>query len=509
MITPEPGVFPPVRNFPAIMFQGTGSDVGKSLLVAGIARALTRRGLKVCPFKPQNMSNNAAVTRDGGEIGRAQALQARACGVRPTSDMNPVLLKPQSHHGSQVIVQGQVWGTTGGGAWWQVRQNLMPRILESFLRLGQEADLVLVEGAGSAAEVNLRRGDIANMGFAEAANLPVVLIADIDRGGVIASVIGTHAVLTQQERARVVGVIINKFRGQLALFQSGLDMVTRKTGFASLGVVPFFNRARLLPDEDSVQVQSEKLPSAKTGSAKTGVQIAVPLLPRISNLDDFDPLIAEPFVDLRFIHPGDVIPAESDLVILPGSKATIADLDFLRAQGWDIDLLAHARRGGHVFGMCGGYQMLGDWISDPLGLEGPPARVQGLGLLPVETELRPDKILREVTGLELMSKTCVRGYEIHSGQTRVSDHKVARPLLELEGRPDGVSVENGRIAGCYLHGFFTQDDLRTAFLTRIKSDAVACVNFDVTIDLILDELADHLEEFCDLERILKVARDGV
>ena len=489
------------------MFQGTGSDVGKSLLVAGIARALTRRGLKVRPFKPQNMSNNAAVTQDGGEIGRAQALQARACGVRPTSDMNPVLLKPQSDQGSQVIVQGQVWGTTGGGEWWQMRQNLMPRILESFLRLGQEADLVLVEGAGSAAEVNLRRGDIANMGFAEAANLPVVLIADIDRGGVIASVIGTHAVLTQQERARIVGVMINKFRGQLALFQSGLDIITHKTGFASLGVVPFFNRARLLPDEDSVQVQGEKTPSVKTGRAKTGVQIAVPLLPRISNLDDFDPLSAEPFVDLRFIHPGDVIPAESDLVILPGSKATIADLGFLRAQGWDIDLLAHARRGGHVFGICGGYQMLGDWISDPLGLEGPPARVQGLGLLPVETQLRPDKTLREVTGLELMSKTCVRGYEIHSGQTCVSDHKAARPLLELEGRPDGVSVENGRIAGCYLHGIFTQDAARAAFLTRIKSDAVASANFDATIDLILDELADHLEEFCDLERILKVATE--
>ena len=493
------------------MFQGTGSDVGKSLLVTGIARALTRRGLKVRPFKPQNMSNNAAVTQDGGEIGRAQALQARACGVRPTSDMNPVLLKPQSDHVSQVIVQGQVWGATGGGEWWQMRQNLMPRILESFLRLGQEADLVLVEGAGSAAEVNLRRGDIANMGFAEVTNLPVVLIADIDRGGVIASVIGTHAVLEQRERARIVGVIINKFRGQLDLFQSGLDMITRKTGFASLGVVPFFNRARLLPDEDSVQVQGERGQPAKTGGTKTEatVRIAVPLLSRLSNLDDFDPLIAESSVDLRFIHPGDVIPAESDLVILPGSKATIADLGFLRAQGWDIDLLAHTRRGGHVFGICGGYQMLGEWISDPLGLEGPPARVQGLGLLPVETEMHPDKTLREVMGVDLMSQTRVRGYEIHSGQTCVSDYKPAQPLLELEGRPDGIFVENGRIAGCYLHGLFTQDDARVAFLTRIKSDVVACANFDATIDLILDELADHLEEFCDLERILAAAHDGV
>ncbi len=328
----------------------------------------------------------------------------------------------------------------------------------------------------------------------------------------IASVIGTHAVLEKQERARIVGVIINKFRGQLALFQSGLDIIARKTGFTSLGVVPFFNRARLLPDEDSVQVQSEKAPSVKIGGEKTGttVRIAVPLLPRISNLDDFDPLMSEPSVDLRFIHPGDVIPAESDLVILPGSKATIADLAFLRAQGWDIDLLAHSRRGGHVFGICGGYQMLGEWISDPLGLEGPPAKVRGLGLLPVETELRADKTLREVTGVELMSQTCVHGYEIHSGQTRISDRKAAaRSFLELEGRPDGVFVESGRIAGCYLHGFFTQDEVRAMFLMRIKSDAVACANFDAAIDLILDDLADHLEEFCDLERILVAAHDGV
>ncbi|WP_343562983.1 cobyric acid synthase [Kiloniella sp. b19] len=496
------------RSFPAIMFQGTGSDVGKSLLVAGFARAYSRKGLKVRPFKPQNMSNNAAVTEDGGEIGRAQALQARACGVRPNTDMNPVLLKPQSDYGSQVIVQGKIWGNTGGGAYWKTRKNLMPRVLESFERLGQEADLVLVEGAGSPAEANLRSGDIANMGFAEAADVPVVLVGDIDRGGVIASLIGTREVLSESERERVAGYLINKFRGDVALFESGLDIITDRTAFPSLGVIPFFKRARLLPDEDAVSVQDRKTQKLNEGAK---IRIAVPLISRISNFDDFDPLIAEPEVELRFIHPGEVIPAETDMVILPGSKATLADLAFFRAQGWDVDLMAHIRRGGHVFGICGGYQMMGELLSDPIGIEGEPSTVTGLGLLPVETELTATKTLIEVCGTDRISGIGLHGYEMHVGETRLlrEGESRASALLQLGDRAEGVYIEEGRIAGCYLHGLFSDDSFRAVFLSRIRSEEVVSVNFEALIDQVLDELADHLEEHCDLDGMLEAATRGV
>ncbi|MBF0307386.1 MAG: cobyric acid synthase, partial [Alphaproteobacteria bacterium] len=335
------------------MLQGTGSDVGKSLLAAGLCRAFTRRGRRVRPFKPQNMSNNAAVTADGGEIGRAQALQARACGVAPGIDMNPVLLKPQSEMGAQIVVQGKVLGAASARDYHAMKPSLMPRVLESFRRLSADADLVIVEGAGSAAEVNLREHDIANMGFAEAADLPVVLVGDIDRGGVIASLVGTHALLPQGERARLAGYLINKFRGDPALFEPAIGMIEARTRLPCLGIVPWFPEAARLPAEDAAQL------SAGRKAQGAGLRVAVPVLSRIANWDDFDPLSAEPGVALTLVRPGEPLPGDADLVILPGSKATIADLAFLRAQGWDIDLFAHLRRGGRVLGIFAGYQVLG------------------------------------------------------------------------------------------------------------------------------------------------------
>ncbi len=493
----------------AIMFQGTGSDVGKSLLVAGLARALSNRGLIVRPFKPQNMSNNAAVTSDGGEIGRAQALQARACRVEANTDMNPILLKPQTDLGSQVIVQGKIWGNTNTGNYWQRRHELMPVVLKSFERLDKEADIILVEGAGSPAEVNLRNGDIANMGFAEAADIPVILIGDIDRGGVIASIVGTGVLIQPGEKERIKGVLINKFRGDLKLFESGVKVIEEKSGFPSLGVIPFFKQARKLPDEDAVSVQSSRH-QVKEGAGL--IRISVLLISRISNFDDFDPLIAEPDVDLAFIHPGEVIPSDTDLIILPGSKATISDLAFLKEQGWDIDIAAHVRRGGQVLGICGGYQMMGLTVSDPDGIEGDIKSIKGLGLLPVDTVLTGDKTLTKVSGFDLLSDEKVSGYEMHVGVTSIQNNTDGHaqalnltPMLNLKGLEEGVSYDAGRISGCYLHGLFSSDRYRAAFLSRIKHREASTVSFENEIDTTLDDLAQHLEGCVDIDRILEIA----
>src|SRR5271170_1312475 len=366
----------------ALMFQGTGSDVGKSLIVAGLARAFARRGLKVLPFKPQNMSNNAAVTADGGEIGRAQALQARAAKAAPSVHMNPVLLKPQSEIGAQIVVQGKVFGSAKAAAYQHVKRDLMPFVLDSYERLRSVADLVLVEGAGSAAEVNLRINDIANMGFARAAEVPVVLIGDIDRGGVIASLVGTKAVIDAADAALIRGFIVNKFRGDPALFADAMTFIADKTGWDPLGLVPFFPDARLLPAEDALAL--DHAPARKPDAR---LRIAVPILPHIANFDDLDPLDAEPAVDVVRVQPGQALPGDADLVILLGAKATIADLAALREAGFDVDIAAHLRRGGMVLGLCGGYQMLGRTIADPGGIEGPPATVDGLGLIDVATTL--------------------------------------------------------------------------------------------------------------------------
>ena len=480
----------------ALMFQGTGSDVGKSLIVAGLCRVFARRGLAVRPFKPQNMSNNAAVTADGGEIGRAQALQARACGVPPTVDMNPVLLKPQSEIGAQVVVQGRVIGAAKAREYQALKPKLLDAVLASFSRLKAEADLVIVEGAGSAAEINLRDGDIANMGFARAARCPVVLVADIDRGGVFAQVLGTAAALAAADRATIAGFIVNKFRGDASLFAGGMRILAECTGWRAFGLAPFFAEAVRLPAEDAFGLPTTKAPD------DAPVTIAVPTLSRIANFDDFDPLSLEPSVRLVFVKPGEPIPV-ADCVILPGSKATIADLGFFRAQGWDIDLIAHVRRGGRVLGVCGGYQMLGRRVADPEGMEGSPGAVAGLGLIDVETALTGEKTLERVEGANVLNGAPFAGYEMHVGRTTGPD--CARPLLRFaDGRLDGAVAPGGRVMGAYVHGLFADDRHRAAFLAALG--AVASVAYETTVEATLDALADHLETHLDCDGLLAAAR---
>jgi adenosylcobyric acid synthase len=483
-----------------LMIQGTGSDVGKSLLVAALARAFTRRGLRVRPFKPQNMSNNAAVTSDGGEIGRAQALQARAARVAPSVDMNPVLLKPQSEIGAQVVVQGKVLGNARAREYQSMKPKLLGAVLDSFERLAQDADLVLVEGAGSASEVNLRAADIANMGFARAADVPVVLVGDIDRGGVIASLVGTKTVIEPADAAMIVGFIVNRFRGDPTLFDDGMKTIARLTGWRALGLVPFFEAAHRLPAEDALGLGVSG--SSGPEEHERPRRIAVLAYPRIANFDDFDPLRLEPQVDLVFVRPGEPIPGDASLVILPGSKAAIADLTALRDAGWDIDLLAHLRRGGHVLGICGGYQMLGRKISDPNGIEGAPAALDGLGLLDIETTLEGDKVLVETSGETVVEGVPFKGYEMHIGRTRGS----ARPLLKLgNGKHDGAVSTDGRIAGCYIHGLFGDDRQRHHWLQRIGVQA-STFSYEPAIDATLDQLADHIEKHVDCDLLLELAR---
>jgi adenosylcobyric acid synthase len=480
---------------PALMIQATGSNAGKSTLVAGLARALVRRGLKVAPFKPQNMSNNAAVAVEGGEIGRAQAVQARAARMIPSVHMNPVLLKPETDSGSQIIVQGKRWGTLRAKNFLDKRAALLPAVLDSFARLAREADIVLVEGAGSPAEINLRAGDIANMGFAAAAEVPVVLAGDIDRGGVIASLAGTHLVLEPDERARIRGFVINKFRGDVRLFDHGLAAVTRLTGWPSLGVVPWLPRAAWLPAEDAIDLD-------RAHASTSSRVIAVPVLARIANFDDLDPLGMEPGVKLVFVRPGEPIPGNADVVILPGSKSTIGDLAFLRAQGWDIDIKAHVRRGGHVLGLCGGYQMLGQTIADPDGIEGPSATVDGLGLLDIATVMSADKSTRLVRGIHSATGTPIEGYEIHLGRSEGRDCE--RPVVTIDGRPDGASTADGRVQGTYVHGLFTGDAFRKAWLANLG--IASTLAYESQIESALDALADHLEAHLDIDAVLKIAR---
>ena len=487
------------------MFQGTGSDVGKSLLVAGIARALTRRGFSVAPFKTQNMSNNAAVTTDGGEIGRAQALQARACGLAPSVHMNPVLLKPQSEIGAQVVVQGKVIGNANAREYQSVKPTLMPAVLESYHHLAARADIVLVEGAGSASEVNLRAGDIANMGFACAAKAPVILIGDIDRGGVIASLCGTMQLLSDEEKALVKGYVINKFRGDTSLFDDGLTVIQQQTGLDSLGVIPWFDRATDLPAEDALALQNAP---ART-NADARLRIAVLSLARIANFDDFDPLIAEPDVDLFFVRSGEAIPGNVDLVIIPGSKATLPDLMHLREQGWDVDLHAHLRRGGVVLGICGGYQMLGHTLSDPAHIEGTVTSADGLGWLDVNTTMTRRKALRYVSGHDSAHGCEVRAYEMHIGET--SGPGVERPMVRLEasdehpGGEHGAVSADGRVLGCYLHGLFAADRFRHAFLNSLRARDASALRYEQQVDATLDALAEHLEHHVDILRVIEAA----
>lgn len=484
----------------AIMLQGTGSDVGKSLITAGLCKLFARRGLRVRPFKPQNMSNNAAVTADGGEIGRAQALQARACGVEPTSDMNPVLLKPESDRGSQIVLQGRVWGAAGAADYQKYRSQLLPRVMESYDRLRDAADLVIVEGAGSISEVNLRDGDIANMGFAVRAGIPVALVADIDRGGAIAAVVGSHALLPTGERELLKGYIVNKFRGDAALFSSAIGVISERTGLACFGVVPWFYGARKLPAEDSLALSNDDKKRECGGSR---IKICALSLSRISNFDDFDPLAAESGVDFEFIKPGQPIPGDAELVIIPGTKATLADLAFLREQGWDVDIMAHVRRGGSVLGICGGYQMLGRSVSDPMGIESAEgASSKGLGLLDVETVIGDEKTLRRFSSAT-EEGIAVDGYEMHMGVTTGPD--AARPMILLNGKAEGAKSADGRILGCYVHGLFASDEYRARWLSSFRVTHVSSLAYSRMVEETLDELASCLEKSLDVESLAKIA----
>lgn len=479
-----------------LMMQGTGSDVGKSVLVAGLCRALTNRGLKVLPFKPQNMSNNAAVTVDGGEIGRAQALQAIAARAEPHTDMNPVLLKPQADRTSQLIVHGKVRGALGTSNFREGRRNLLPEVLESYRRLSNRCDLVVVEGAGSPAEINLRDGDIANMGFARATDTPVVLVGDIDRGGVIAALAGTRAVLDSEDAAMIRGFIVNKFRGDAVLFSDGYAAIERLTGWRGFGLVPWISATARLPSEDAVVLERG------LGAEPAKKLIACPILPRIANFDDLDPLRLEPDVEVAMIPPGTPIPAGAAMIVLPGSKATIADIGFLRDQGWDIDIAAHHRSGGMVLGICGGYQMLGRRIADPLGIEGPVRDIAGLGLLEVETVLRPEKALRPVIGTALGAT--FTGYEMHMGET--SGAGMERPFASLDtGRTDGAVSPDGRAIGTYCHGLLAAPGLRAALLERIGARSNGADHAHA-VDAALDELASELERHLDIDGLLALAR---
>ena len=479
----------------ALMIQGAGSNVGKSMLVAGLCRAARRRGLSVAPFKPQNMSNNAAVTADGGEIGRAQALQAMACGLEPLTDMNPILLKPESDVGAQVVVQGRRVATVKARDYAALKPQLMGPVLDSFNRLRARHDLVIVEGAGSPAEVNLRAGDIANMGFAQAADVPVVLAGDIDRGGVIAQIVGTQAVLDPADAAMIAGFLINKFRGDVRLFDDGYRLIEARTGWRGFGVLPFFADAGRLPAEDALDLRH----SSGGGAFK----VACLQLSRIANFDDLDPLAQEPGVSLVMVGAGQPVPGDTDLVIIPGSKSTRADLAYLRAQGWDIDLAAHVRRGGHVLGICGGYQMLGRIVRDPLGIEGPAGETEGLGLLDVTTEMTPDKRLTRTRALHAATGLEVEGYEIHIGATTGPDR--ARPFAHVAGQPEGALSADGRIIGSYLHGLFRADAFRAAFLRRLGAQSSGLA-YGRVVEETLDALAAHMETHLDVDGLLALAR---
>ncbi|MGD9600144.1 MAG: cobyric acid synthase [Steroidobacteraceae bacterium] len=486
---------------PAIMIQGCGSDVGKTMLVAGLCRLLANRGFRVRPFKPQNMSNNAAVTPDGGEIGRSTALQSLACRVPPSVHMNPILLKPQSDTGAQLIVRGRRAGNFPARAYAETKRELLEVALDSYRTLAREADWIIVEGAGSPAETNLRAHDIANMGFAHAADLPVILVGDINRGHVIASVVGAHAVLDAADRERIAGFIINKFRGDARLFEDGIATIVERTGWQRFGIVPWLPDAAHLPAEDAVQLEHRN--AQHSNGAGKRVRISVVHLPHIANFDDFDPLKHEPNVDLRFVSPREPLPFESDLLILPGSKATIADLALLRACGWHHDVHAYLRRGGRVLGICAGYQMLGRCVRDPLGIEGVVAQVEGFGCFDVDTEMTSSKQLREVRGIETTTGAPIRGYEMHVGRSSV--RRDTTPMVRFEdGTSDGEVAAQGRVLGCHLHGIFHAPEFRGAFLSRLALTPSSSDHAERT-NSALDSIAESLAQVLDLRLLEQVA----
>ncbi|KRE88891.1 cobyric acid synthase [Frateuria sp. Soil773] len=473
------------------MVQGCTSDAGKSTLVAALCRWLHRQGVRVAPFKPQNMALNSAVTADGGEIGRAQAVQAQACGLAPHTDFNPVLLKPNSDTGAQVIVHGHAIGNMDAVGYHAYKRVAMDAVLASHRRLCARYEAVVVEGAGSPAEINLRERDIANMGYAEAVDCPVLLVADIDRGGVFAHLVGTLALLSDSERARVAGFVINRFRGDLALLQPGLDWLERETGKPVLGVLPYLHGLHLEAED--------ALPRERADAAAGQLRVTVPALPRISNHTDFDALRAHPQVALRFVGPGEPWP-DGDLVVLPGSKSTRADLAWLRAQGWDAAIARHLRYGGKVVGICGGLQMLGTAVHDPLGIEGEPGSSEGLGWLELETALEPGKQLRSAHGRLAFADAAVRGYEIHCGISRGA--ALERPACLLDdGRADGAVSADGRVLGSYLHGLFDHPDALAALLRWAGLRDAAPLDVHALRETSLERLADMVGRHLDGARL--------
>ncbi len=492
-----------MRQARTLMVQGTTSDAGKSTLVAGLARLLFRRGVSVVPFKPQNMALNSAVTVDGGEIGRAQALQAIAAGLAPHTDMNPVLLKPSSDIGAQVIIHGRAVANLSARAYHDYKPRAMAAVLESYGRLTAAYDAVLVEGAGSPAEINLRDRDIANMGFAEEVDCPVIIVADIDRGGVFAHLVGTLELLSPTEQARVKGFVINRFRGDIGLLQSGLDWLEARTGRPVLGVLPYLHGLFLDAEDGLADARVDK--SGGEGAAR--LRVVAPVYPRISNHTDLDALRLHPQVDFSWVGPGQPIPP-ADLIVLPGSKAVQADLAWLRAQGWEPALRRHLRYGGKLVAICGGYQMLGRQLHDPLGLEGAPASIAGLGLLDMETTLEAEKQLENVTGtLTLPGNAPVSGYEIHMGVSR--GPALARPSVRLaSGRPDGVLSDDGQILGTYLHGLFDHPESLAALLAWAGVSDAERVDLSARREADLDRLADSMAGHMDLARLADCFGDG-
>lgn len=477
----------------SLMVMGTTSDSGKSTIVAALCRWLHRQGISVAPFKPQNMALNSAVTEDGGEIGRSTALQALACGIEPHSDMNPVLLKPQTDRGAQVILRGQVYGNMDAVDYHGFKKEARKSVMAAWEALKARYDVIIVEGAGSPAEVNLRENDIANMGFAEAADLPVLLVGDIDRGGVFAQLVGTLQLLSQSERDRVTGLLINRFRGDPALLEDGLKWLEDYTGKPVVGVFPYL-QGLILDAEDSVGLTG-------TEADEDALKVVVPALPRMSNHNDFDPLRLHPKVDLQFIGPDQPKPG-ADLIILPGSKSTRADREWLKAQGWDDHIQRHLRYGGKVLGICGGFQMLGRTIADPDGIEGEPGETEGLNLLDLETRLVEGKQLRRVTGVFADSGTPMSGYEIHNGVTTGS--ALERPLVSLDGRLDGAVSQGQDIAGCYIHGAFDGAQACNALLiwAGLKNDSTA-TDYQQHRQVELDRLVEAVDEHLKAEFLLQ------
>lgn len=479
-----------------LMVQGTTSDAGKSFMVTALCRWLHRQDVKVAPFKPQNMALNSAVTPGGGEIGRAQAVQALACGLESHTDMNPVLLKPNTDIGAQVIVHGKAIGTMDARTYHDYKQIVNAAVLESYQRLEQRYDAVIVEGAGSPAEINLRDNDIANMGFAEQVDCPVILIADIDRGGVFAHIVGTLELLSESERARVEGFVINRFRGDISLLQSGLDWLENYTGKPVLGVLPYLHGLHLEAEDAIPQID-------QPADSNERFRIIVPVLPRISNHTDFDPLRLNPQVDLRFIGPNEPIPP-ADLIILPGTKSVRADLDWLRTHGWDHEIRRHTRYGGKVLGICGGYQMLGMWIHDPGGVESEPGSSPGLGLLDIETTIEPEKQLRRVRGRLSLDNTAVDGYEIHAGTTL--GEGLTRPALYLEAGPDGAISEDRLIMGTYVHGLFESTEACRTLLEWSGLCDVQTLDYKSIRDTEIDRLAGVVEAHVDTACLMNLLR---